>query len=131
MKTLALCSLTLTLALPLLASPAYAGFKGDNFVVSNPTARNGAGAIGDARAENGPNARIELYFIATTASLNAYVMFWDYNNTYSTCWTSNSYLVSLLQSAKSDSYVSATWDASGQCTMIHVANDSAYAPKVP
>lgn len=122
-RTLVLAALLLT------SSAAFAGFRGVNGVVINTSTRYAGGNMSDARSSGDPYSRVAIELNGTASYQNAYAEFWDAQNHFAYCWTSNAQLISLLASAKSDAFVAAYWDASGQCTQVYVGNDTGAAPK--
>lgn len=117
-------------AASLLSMPAFAGYKQNGSVYIDTVNKTASGSLADARQDGG-NAFVSTNSYATTTYVYAQVQFRNAADQYASCWTQNRDLYAVIQSAKGDSYVVASWDASGQCTYVNVFNSSYFAPKAP
>jgi len=89
------------------------------------------GNMSDARAAADTNSLIQISFYDSGGAVHGYVRMTNSVGTSGYCYTSEPAKLQVLQSAKTDSYVYAAWDAAGACTQIAVDNSSAISPKQP
>ncbi|WP_224245467.1 hypothetical protein [Hyalangium gracile] len=128
-----------TLAALVLSTSAWAGAKVRGSVAITFSGGNGtaSGRLGSAR-----NSSDTVQYIGCTASTSgtpgtgttiSYMSCSARNaqNVTVSCGSSNPDFIETLRTLNSDSYVSFSWDGTGNCTGLTVATYSQYEPKEP
>ncbi len=113
------------------AGAAWAGQRGDNFVVISTASRTLWGSFGSARNSADSVQYIQLAVQAGPSGEVAWVFARDASGVSASCFTSSAALVSTAKAVTSDAYIQATWDTGGQCTNLEVRTTSIHPPKSP
>ena len=101
----------------------------DKNVISGNTAY---GWMSGARNSPAPSERLSCQVFGGAGgyrSANCY--FTDSKNRSAGCFTSDPDMITAIQFAQSDSYISVAWGRDGACSSVSVYSDSAYTPKAP
>jgi hypothetical protein len=118
-----------------LSGSALAGGKNYDPVWVNTTARSAGGSLADARGSADSvqwiGCDVEAYAASLAVPTVAICYARDVKGTMVTCMSSEARLIQVALGLNGDSYLSFNWDKSGQCTMIHVGNQSTFSPKQP
>lgn len=122
----------LGLAATLVSAAAFAGFKSGWEVSIDTVNRNASGTLGNVRNSADNTQHIGCSVSLTSSGLSS--MFCSARNAAGTivsCSSNLASFVALVQSIKQDSQVYFSWDTSGTCTYLYVAEYSYNAPKIP
>jgi hypothetical protein len=114
-----------------LLGRAHAGYMYLKYVWVNQTSMTASGSIGDAYNATDTVQHIGCRTLSWSGySPQAMCYGSDAAGNSFSCSTSNTSLVQAAASIKGDSYISVSWNSSGQCTYLQVDNTSAWSPKV-
>lgn len=130
MKRLALLAILAPLS---LTAPASAGVRSVGPVIVTLAASRAAGNVGDTYNSSNIVEKIQCEIYATPTASTLRCNATDPSGVSAACYNSNPPLPMLIAvgSIGADSNVIFTWNATGQCASVKVANGSTVAPKTP
>jgi hypothetical protein len=124
--------ITLT-ALLFTAATALAGRKDGWPVTIDLVNKRAYGSLGSAR--NSPDSYqmigCSVHYDPVNGKNNVNCSAQDAAKNTAQCASQQPELVQIALGIGSDSFVQFSWDAAGECTGLHVGNDSSLAPKAP
>jgi hypothetical protein len=114
-----------------LGGVALGGQQWGNPVEVNLSAGYARGSLGDARSSADFVQMIGCYNSSGPGYAVVACEAQDASGVYKSCATSDPYMVASARSIGAGSYVFFRWDASGNCTAVHVTNYSTIRPMTP
>ena len=111
-----------------LSTASFAGAKDSYPVYVDTVTRFFSGSMGSAR--NSTGFQQNLYCYSSTSGYGV-CQARDAAGTPASCVTSDANMIAAIRSVNTDSYVSVSYDSSGNCTSILVGTGSHHEPKQP